>query len=159
MSRKLLVLPVLAALALVGCDDSSSSSSSSGTPATGTCDGYKGKWVFDSTVSGGGMTMSLKQDVTLTATTFSANTYVGMGTAPALMNQSSGTIKDIGGSKLVSTATTVKELDEESGTMVPSTDPADFAADTIQYSFPSAGKMKIVELNDPESEPLVYTCK
>jgi hypothetical protein len=186
MSRIFLALPLVAALALVGCDEATSSSSSkqpavdtsktgtgtgtgtgsgtgtgtgTGTGAgTGTCDGYKGLWLMDSTISQGGLTLTFRSEMTLTATTFATNGYKGMGTAPSLVYQASGEIKAISGARLVGKATTVMELDVKTGAMVPSTDPNNFTSDTLQYSFPSAGKMRLLELNAPETEAVTWTC-
>ena len=161
MSRKILALPLLAALALVGCDDSSSSSSSSssGTPSAGTCVGYKGHWVAESTVVEDGVSSSMKFDLTLSATSVSAKIDATMGTTVIPVGTMTGSLKDIGSSKIVVTATNVKELDFETGSLVTSENPSDYEPDTLVYSFPSAGKMRILEVNEPETESITYTCK
>lgn len=156
MSRKLLALPVLAALALVGCDDSSSSSSSSGTPAAGTCVGYQGHWVAESTFVEEGETSTTKLDVTLTATTASAKIEASMGKSMFTVGTMTGSLKDIGSSKLVVTASSVKELDFESGALVTSENPDDYKPDTLVYSFPATGKMLLGSVGDA---PDLYTCK
>lgn len=152
MSRKILALPLLAALALVGCDDSSSSS------AAGTCDGYKGNWALDTTFSEEGMSFGMKLNLSLTATSFSSSMYTTFSGRTTQTNASSGTIRDLGSSTLLMTPTTAKVIDDETGTLVTDTDPDALRPDTLSYSFPSAGKMSL----GPKSEPadrIVLTCK
>lgn len=153
MSRKILALPLLAALALVGCDDSSSSSSSGGK-----CDGFKGTWVLEETDVERGDTTKSKVVVVFSSSAYSVQTDL---VSPLSMPKfrASGAVKDIGSSKIVVTPKSLEAYDEELEKMVAITGVESFFPDTLIYSFPSSGKMAVRTVSNETEDADVFTCQ
>lgn len=151
MSRKILALSLLAALALVGCDDSSSSSG-------GKCDGFKGTWALEETDVERGDTTKSKVVVVFSSSAYSVQTDL---VSPLSMPRfrASGAVKDIGSSKIVVTPNSLQAYDEELEKMVEITEAEAFFPDTLIYSFPSSGKMAVREVRDETEDADVFTCQ
>jgi hypothetical protein len=110
---------------------------------------------MDSTISQSGLTVTMKYEIVLSSSAFSLSNYLSFGGTTTLMDQTKGTVRDLGGNKLEGTPTSSVELDDRTGKLVPSTDPEAMMVDTLEYSFPAPGKIAVLA----EDLTLVLTCK
>lgn len=158
MSRKMLALPLFAALAFVGCDDSSSSSAS-GSPSAGICDGYTGTWALDSfAVMKSGDTLSFRYEYTFGPSVFRFQmVQTGFtGKVDLLVKKDTGSLQDLGGSKLLVTPKAAWTYDWKDTTLKAGV-PA--AADTITYSNPSKGVIVLEGIAGSGVKSVSLTCR
>jgi len=141
-------------LGMAACD--SSTSSNSNTPSGGTCDGYKGTWAFDTTLSDSGDSFKIHDVAVLSAGTFThtQSQQGGMFTTFTAVSKDVGVLTELSGSRFVAAPTTSYKYSLTAGGLAQKPSPGH--ADTMTYSFPSSGKMG---LKDNKGKLSVYTCQ
>lgn len=159
MTRMLLLTTPIAAVALVGCD---SSASSPATQGIGVCDGFRGRWLSDTVyikdVGDFFDTVGIRTEIEFGSASFSLDSYGTYRRKTQLEQRLIGNLKDIGSSMLELTPDKVYGDDDETGEFTLSADPYDYLPDTLVYSFPGSGRMRLVEKGS-SGGGIVLTCR